>query len=141
MTIKYKNYTKGDTVTLTSLMHELGYSVDPKVLQNNIEEISKRGGVVLIAEKMQQILGCVSVVIDVRLAEGVYAEIVSLVVSKQSRGQGLGKELVQQAQAWAKSRVSKIRVRANEVRSEAHGFYESQGFREIKTQKVFVKTL
>jgi GNAT superfamily N-acetyltransferase len=76
---------------------------------------------------------------DARLAEGVYAEIVSLIVAQEARGKGIGKELLQEAESWAGKRVNKIRIRANEIRNSAHAFYKNQGYEEIKSQKIFIK--
>ena len=120
---------------------ELGYSVDQSELIENIKEILKRDGAVIVAEENNEIIGSVCVLIDVRLAEGIYAEIVSLVVSKKSRGKGVGKALVKEAEKWASYRVKKIRVRANEIRFSAHAFYQNQGYNHIKSQKIFIKKL
>jgi GNAT superfamily N-acetyltransferase len=120
-------------------MLELGYPVEADDLKRNIEEILKRGGQLIIAEEERAIVGTVCVIIDARLAEGIYAEIVSLVVAVNARGRGIGKGLVKKAEDWAKERVHKVRVRANEVRHEAHLFYESQGYNKVKTQRIFIK--
>jgi len=108
---------------------------------NNIIEIYKKGGEIFVAEKNGEAIGSVCVLIDARLAEGVYAEIVSLIVSEKEQGKGIGKELVKKAEAWASKRVNKIRVRANEIRNSAHAFYKNQGYEEIKTQKIFIKKM
>lgn len=134
-----REYQQYDLAKLQNLMLELGYSVDFAALGENISEIYKKGGEIFIAEIDGDVVGSVCVLIDARLAEGVYAEIVSLIVSENKRGKGVGKELVKEAENWAKKHVNKIRVRANEVRSLAHTFYKNQGYEEIKTQKVFVK--
>lgn len=120
-------------------MLELGYSIELMELSNNICEIYKKGGEIFIAERDGESVGSVCVLMDARLAEGVYAEIVSLIVSEKARGKGVGKELVQKAEAWAMERVNKVRVRANEIRSSAHAFYRNQGYEETKTQKIFIK--
>lgn len=121
-------------------MHELGYSVEAEDLKRNIEEILKRGGQIIIAEDDESgIVGTICVTIDARLAEGVYAEIVSLIVEDKVRGKGIGKELVKRAEDWAKEKVHKVRVRANEVRNDAHLFYESQGYNQVKTQRIYIK--
>ncbi len=110
-------------------------------LSSNVEIIYKNSGEIFIAEKNGVVIGSICVVIDARLAEGVYAEIVSLIVSETERGQGVGKKLINVSEEWARKRVNKIRVRANETRSSAHTFYENQGFKEVKIQKIFIKML
>ncbi len=132
-------YHHDDLETLQRLMLELGYSVELSELNNNIREIYRKGGEIFIAEKNGKAVGSICVLIDARLAEGVYAEIVSLIVSEKVRGKGIGKELVKEAEAWARMRVNKIRVRANELRKHAHEFYKNQGYQEIKIQKIFIK--
>lgn len=139
MNIHCRKYRENDLETLQGLMLELGYSTEKNELKNSIEKIHHNGGEVLIAEKNHSIAGSVSVLIDARLAEGVYAEIVSLIVSENARGKGIGKMLVKEAESWASQRVNKIRVRANETRSSAHNFYKNQGYNLTKTQKIFIK--
>ncbi len=136
-----REYKQDDIAKLQNLMLELGYSVNLPELSQNISEIYKKGGEIFITEIDGEVVGSVCVLIDTRLAEGVYAEIVSLIVSENIRGHGVGKELVKEAENWARKHVNKIRVRANEVRSHAHAFYKSQGYEEIKTQKVFIKMM
>jgi len=136
-----RKYQKGDLERLQKLLQELGYSVELQELLNNIIEISKNGGEIFVAETDSEVVGSACVIIDARLAEGVYAEIVSLIVSEKSRGYGIGKELVKEAEIWARKRVNKIRVRANEIRSSAHSFYKRLGYQETKTQKIFTKMM
>ncbi|MGD9217079.1 MAG: GNAT family N-acetyltransferase, partial [Desulfobacteraceae bacterium] len=125
--------------TIQGLMLELGYCVELTQLSINIHEIYKKGGQLFVAEKDGKVAGSVCVLMDARLAEGVYAEIVSLIVAQEARGKGIGKELLQEAESWAGKRVNKIRIRANEIRNSAHAFYKNQGYEEIKSQKIFIK--
>ena len=139
MNICYRDIKNDDLLSIQRLMLELGYPVEADDLKRNIEEILKRGGQLIIAEEERAIVGTVCVIIDARLAEGIYAEIVSLVVAVNARGKGIGKGLVKKAEDWAKERVHKVRVRANEVRHDAHLFYKSQGYKQVKTQRIFIK--
>ena len=141
MRVLIRKYVPDDLDALQDLMSQLGYAVALPELRHNIDEISNRGGEIIVAEKDGAVVGSVCVLIDARLAEGICAEIVSLIVSEKERGTGIGKALVREAEAWASDRVKRIRVRANVKRSAAHLFYESKGFHEIKTQKVFMKKL
>lgn len=141
MTTDCRKYEQGDLGPLKDLLSELGYPVEFDALRHNVDAVYKHGGEILIAEKDKKVVGSVCIVLDARLAEGLYAEIVSLVVAEEMRGQGIGMTLVKNAEAWAGKRVPKIRVRANEIRHAAHAFYRQQGFGEVKTQKVFIKHL
>lgn len=80
--------------------------------------------------------------IGVRSADSFYsrdcAEITGLVVDESARGLGLGTALLEKAAAWAGSHgFDTLRLRANAVRTEAHGFYRARGFTEKKRQVVF----
>ena len=141
MKYTYRTYRQKDLEPLRRLMSELGYDVASSELRNNICEIYRKGGEIFIAAKDGEAVGSVCVLMDARLAEGVYAEIVSLVVSDKAKGKGIGKRLVHEAESWARQRVDKIRVRANEIRAAAHAFYKGRGYEEVKTQKIFVKKM
>ncbi len=141
MEISIRPYRNTDLNELILLMDELGYPLDRHDLQGNIEMIFKREGAILVAEKESQIIASICAITDVRLAEGVYGEIVSLIVSKDYRNMGVGRKLVAEAEKWLGKYVGKIRVRANTVRGDAHKFYERQGYTEIKSQKLFKKDL
>ena len=135
----YRKYTHQDTQALIPLMAQLGYALSEQALSNNLSAVRQQGGEVLVAEVAGNVLGCVSAIIDVRLAEGVKGEIVSLVVSEDARGQGIGKGLVLEAEQWLTGKVTVIRVRANALREQAHLFYESLDYHKEKTQAILIK--
>jgi len=135
----YRKYTHQDTQALVLLMAQLGYDHSETTLSSNVSAVRKQGGEVFVAEVAGNILGCVSAIVDVRLAEGIKGEIVSLVVSEEARGQGLGKGLILEAEKWLSGKVSVIRVRANALREQSHRFYESLGYRKEKAQAVLIK--
>ena len=57
-------------------------------------------------------------------------------------GRGQGAQLVAAAEAWAMRRgVARIVVRSNVAREAAHGFYPALGYRLLKTQHVYAKTI
>jgi GNAT superfamily N-acetyltransferase len=141
MRIHYREYREEDLESLKHLMSELGYSLKSTELKRNIAEILQQGGAIFVGVKDRQVIGAVCVLIDARLAEGIYGEIVSLIVTEKLRGQGLGRQLVQSAEDWAGKRVNRIRVRANVIRKGAHQFYENLGFQAVKDQKVLIKHL
>ncbi|OAZ98693.1 GNAT family N-acetyltransferase [Halomonas sp. G11] len=135
----YRKYTHQDAQALVLLMAQLGYDHSEESLSANISAVREQSGEVFVAEVAGNVRGCVSAIIDVRLAEGVKGEIVSLVVSEEARGQGLGKGLVLEAEKWLSGKVSVIRVRANARREQSHLFYESLGYSKDKTQAVLMK--
>ena len=62
MTIRYRKYKNCDLETLQGLMSELGYSVELNELKNNITEISKKDGAILVAEVNSKIVGSVCII-------------------------------------------------------------------------------
>jgi len=139
MNIIYRKFKEIDQVNLVSLMSELGYDVDRNTLRGRIDSLRAHGGEVIVAETEGEVIGCINPIIDIRLAEGKAGEIVSLIVSKEHRGLGIGKALVKSAESWLGSRCDIIRVRANTIRDDAHDFYKILGYQEVKSQKVFTK--
>lgn len=129
---------KEDAPELVTLIEELGYPSDEKIIRDRLSKIAERNGRVIVAAgNKKELLGCIHVLVDLRLAEGESGEIVSLVVRKNARGQGIGKLLVDKAKKWfAANGFRNVRIRANSLRKEAHQFYQHQGFKEIKSQKV-----
>jgi N-acetylglutamate synthase-like GNAT family acetyltransferase len=141
MKITIRQLSQDDIKIVQQLMHELGYPLDEEELLFNINIINQRNGIILVAELGGNVVGCLSAVINVSLAEGMFGEIVSLVVSREYRGSGIGKCLIKQAEDWLKPKVEKIRIRANSIRLEAHKFYKSLGYIEVKTQISFIKSV
>ena len=132
----------GDATQLSALMKELGYELTENETTSRIHDIHNAGSEIFVALVDEKIVGCVNAIIDVRLAEGKVGEAVSLVVKEQYRGKGIGQSLMQQASTFLQQAgCHDIRIRANSIRKEAHGLYQKWGFKELKTQKVFLKTL
>lgn len=76
------------------------------------------------------------------LESGRRCEIFGLVVDESARGQGVGRALVAAAEEWARLRgLSHVTVRSNIARDLSHPFYLREGYRRVKTQHVYQKTL
>jgi GNAT superfamily N-acetyltransferase len=139
--IRCEPVLESDFPRLVTLLAQLGYNLDEAEIAKNVGAIRKHGGEVFVARMRGDVVGCVGAIIDVRLAGGLNGEIVSLVVLESMRGRGIGKRLVDVAEAWLAAFVSRIRLRANARRVDAHRFYTDAGYQEEKTQKVFQKRL
>ncbi|MDR5868224.1 GNAT family N-acetyltransferase [Halomonas koreensis] len=140
MTARIRMASAADAEALAGLMAELGYAHTAEGIRDLQAEIVARGGAVIVAEGEGRLLGCVSALLDVRLAEGRCGEVASLVVAEAYRGQGLGAELVAAAEAWLGPLVDRVRVRAHVGRREAHAFYCRRGYREVKDQRLFARS-
>lgn len=141
--MKLRYASEKDIHGIVKLINELGYQANDKLIKNRLEKIRQRNGRVIVAEdENENIIGCVHAFIDLRLAEGEIGEIVSLVVNKNVRGQGIGKKLLNNTKNWIlETGCENIRIRANVKREDAHEFYKAHGFEEIKSQKIFQITI
>lgn len=128
---------------LAALAGQLGYPSTP-------EQVAKRLAVILAnpdqavfaAEVDGQVAGWVHVYACQTVESELYAEIGGLVVDENRRGQGLGKALMAQAEAWARQHgILEVRLRSNILRVEAHQFYAAIGYEKIKSQFTFRKPL
>ncbi|MDN3556722.1 GNAT family N-acetyltransferase [Halomonas maura] len=99
MTIRFRQAEAADAEALAGLLSPLGYAHTAGSVRDNLAERVARGGAVIIAEDQRAVVGCVSALLDVRLAEGRCGEVASLVVAETRRGQGLGAQLVAAAEA------------------------------------------
>ncbi|WP_086314135.1 hypothetical protein A5821_001722 [Enterococcus sp. 7F3_DIV0205] len=66
--------------------------------------------------------------------------VMALVVDERIHGQGIGKSLLNHAEQWAKeARAKGVRLNSGVERTEAHRFYEHQGYIRVKNQVNFRK--
>ena len=138
----FHTYSNENSDAVRRLLKQLGYPVSSQELDTRIEHIRAGGGEIFVAKDQDHIAGCINTYIDVRLAEGICGEVVSLVVDRNYRGNGLGKQLLDHAEQWLLQQGCKnLRVRANAKRHGANQFYVDAGYEEVKTQKIFSKNI
>ena len=130
-----------DAAALAALSTQLGYPAKPEEAAERLSTLGDAGAV-LVAEEDGAVLGWIHVC-GIRFFQSPpFAEIGGLVVDEAARGRGVGKLLVQAAVRWAAEQgYARLRVRSNVVREDAHRFYEREGFRRVKTQAVFDRSL
>jgi GNAT superfamily N-acetyltransferase len=132
-----------DAAEMARLAGELGYPM-------SITERARRLGVLLpndlhyvaVAAKDDHLLGWVHVEHRFSLEGGDRAEVMGLVVDSSARRHGLGRELVDVAENWARTRgLAAVTVRSNAARELSHPFYEALGYSREKTQHVYRKVV
>ena len=140
MKIEMRRAAIEDSLSITSLSKELGYDMTPEGTGELIKRISGDSQhMIYVAVADSAVAGWIHAFITARLESGIFCEIAGMVVSEKYRGKGIGRMLVQHIKDWCHAeKVPVLRVRCNEKRKETHQFYMAQGFRELKTQKVFV---
>jgi GNAT superfamily N-acetyltransferase len=121
------------------LFAQLGYPNDAATIERRL--ISRgRDSRVLLAQRGERITGFIALEIVQSLLSGEMAEIAALVVDETQRDHGIGAALVRAAERWAREHgFRQIRVRSNVIRTDAHRFYEREGYAPFKDQRVFEK--
>ncbi|MDH7489563.1 MAG: GNAT family N-acetyltransferase [Anaerolineae bacterium] len=133
----------GDAGRIATLSEQLGYPTDEGAVLERLHAIGQRPDhAVFVAEAKGNVVGWVHVYAVPMLESPAHAEIGGLVVDEAHRGRGIGRALMARAEAWARDMgLGVVRLRSNVIRAEAHAFYEHIGYAQVKTQKVFAKTL
>jgi GNAT superfamily N-acetyltransferase len=133
-----------DYARIAELAGQLGYP-------SSTDEIAKRFDGMLRSEEHAvfvaqlasgDIAGWVAVFIYLVVESDARAEISGFVVDERYRSQRVGMHLLARAERWAREKGCRaIGLRSNVIRDRAHAFYESHGYRHVKTQKSFRKDL
>jgi GNAT superfamily N-acetyltransferase len=133
-----------DAAAVARLSGQLGYPVDREEIQDRLRRLSESpdAAVFVAGGPGGDVFGWIHVAAPRDLVSARYAEVRALVVDEAHRGQGIGKALLQAAEAWARERLfDSIRVRSNTARERTRGFYEREGYAVTKTQYNFHKPL
>jgi GNAT superfamily N-acetyltransferase len=123
--VKVRAAKPGDAPRLVELIHELGHEIDENRVRKNLAALKKTGETPLVATIGKQLVGMCGVgrrVVIHRPAP--LGRITALVVTKAAQGHGIGKMLVEAAEAWMrKGGCQLVEVTSNDRRTEAHAFY------------------
>lgn len=121
------------------LSKQLGYPLSLTEITDNIREVEKaKDQIVLAAMYDKEVIGWIHGFRCTFLESKPFLEIGGLIVDENYRSKGIGRTLLESIKEWAtKKDIHEIRVRSNVKRTRAHRFYLSNGFEEIKEQKVF----
>lgn len=134
--------TLQDAPALQPLVEELGYPASSTAsrLQRVLDSGDHR---VLVAETPNGgIVGWAHVFGALRVESDPFAELGGLVVANAWRGRGIGRRLVAAAERWAYDNgYRSLRIRSRIERTNAHRFFELQGYADRKTQRVFERSL
>lgn len=133
-----------DAMKIYSLADQLGYRCPPDEIRERLEQVRGHARhAILVAETATDgILGWLHTFAEPSLLSEQRAEIAGLIMEERFRGQGVGRALLQRAEAWAAGQGCRaVGVRSNMIRTDALAFYTSMGYETIKTQRVFRKRL
>ena len=134
----------GDFERMAELAGQLGYPCTEQQVRERVKEMANsRGQAVFVAERPGEgVAGWIGVFIFRAVELDKCAEISGLIVDEGERSQGVGKALLDAAEAWARSAgCEAISVHSNIKRQRAHGFYMRNGYAWVKTQEFLRKDL
>lgn len=133
-----------DASMITELCFQLGYPTEPGGVSAKLAGLSEdEEHAIYVAElKGQGVVGWVHVFIYKPFHCDFMAEVAGLVVDKACRGKGVGKQLMQAVEAWARDKCcAVVSLRSNIIRKEAHCFYKNLGYEIIKESYTFRKKI
>jgi len=110
---------------------EADFAIDPAVQQRGLALLLARGeAAVLVACAGETVVGMASVQLTVSTARGgLSAGIEDVIVAAGHRGTGLGRRLIEAAEAWARGKGAvRLALLADETNAAALDFYDRLGF-------------
>lgn len=128
---------------VAALSDQLGYPVNSDELSQRWRELSQnKRHALLVCEESENILGWIHLECVEDLIEEEKAEIKAVVVEENSRGNGVGRALIEAGEKWAKTyHLHTIYLSCNILRTRTHGFYQRNGFTNYKSSLFFEKKI
>jgi GNAT superfamily N-acetyltransferase len=120
-----------DDVSITRLLHQLGYDVTQALIHEKLQTlIPGPADKILVATIDGEVAGSVSLhVLPLFHLSGFLGRITSMVVDERHRGTGVGSALIAAAERWFKvAGCVKLEVTSADHRGAAHHFYVKHGF-------------
>jgi predicted N-acetyltransferase YhbS len=136
--------TEADAIAVAELCGQLGYPASADEVRRRIVAIasSEARQAVFVACLGDEVVGWIDVALTSHLQSRPFALIGGLVVKDGVRGQRIGKRLNDAAEEWTRAKgVSVVRVTSRSTRTGAHRFYLREGYRDVKSSRVFEKIL
>lgn len=133
-----------DATRLAALSGQLGYPATAAEMTTRLAAVGSdpRHAIFVVAEAGGTVVGWVHACLRDLLVSQPQAEIEGLVVDEACRSVGLGRQLLERAEEWARDQgCTTVFLRSNVTRERAHAFYERAGYQHVKTSKAFRKGL
>ncbi len=135
--------SRADLPHLLTLCSQLGYETDLDSLSRRfLEVVQNPEHALLVALEKEIPVAFLHARVSVSFVRESGVEVAALVVDKNHRGAGIGRSLMRHAEQWAREQgYPAIFLRSNEIREEAHKFYEGLGYDTTKKSLGFLKNL
>jgi GNAT superfamily N-acetyltransferase len=129
--VSVRDAEERDAPAIASLCGQLGYPMPAEAVVTRMDRLRDGGQArVVVATIGDEAVGLATVHIRHTINhESPIGQLTLLVVDERVRGQGVGRILVTESEAWARARGCKRFVVTTALRrTEAHAFYERLGF-------------
>ena len=143
MQVAIREMVLEDAEAVNALTIQLGYVLSIPDTKGQLEQIlCKNDHIAYVAVLEGKVIGWIHAFLVISIESKTFLEIGGLVIDERLRGHKIGTALVETVKQWSAARhIVALRVRSNRKRTNAHRFYLTTGFREIKEQKVFALDL
>ena len=141
---RIRHMVESDAERVADLTTELGYPSTAEEISTRFAAVEERpeSAVLVAVDESDAPIGWIQVTRIAALAESDVAMIAGLVVGDGHRSGGVGAELLEAAESWAREHGARtMSVRSRTERARAHRFYEAHGYRQVKLSHVFGKRL
>ncbi|MFP5226412.1 MAG: N-acetyltransferase family protein [Acidobacteriota bacterium] len=130
-----------DAAAVAELSGQLGYPESEEEMRGRIERLMRsEDRVAFAAVRAAELVGWIDAAVERHLQAEDTVVIGGLVVRESARGCGVGKQLCEAVEGWAREQgFARVRVRSQIQREAAHRFYLRDGYRQVKTSLVFEK--
>ncbi len=129
-----------DAKKISSLLFQMGYSIDEETIKEKIEKLSNnKDDMLLVWEEDENVKAFISIHFFTQLAlKGDFLRINYFCVDSAMRGKGIGAKMLEYVENEAKKRgCFRIELHSSYKRKKAHIFYKKHGYFEYP--KYFVK--
>jgi GNAT superfamily N-acetyltransferase len=132
-----------DAEGIARLTSQLGYELQASAAAERLSRLLARPDhEFFVADVDGHVAGWLHATVLEYVESGPFVVIGGLVVDEDHRRKGVGRLLMEHAEAWARQQgCSIVRLWSSAARTAAHRFYEELGYTNIKTQYSFIKSL
>jgi ribosomal protein S18 acetylase RimI-like enzyme len=132
-----------DAAVIGNLVVQLGYpNTTDDARRRLVQLLGRADHAVFVAAESDGVIGFIHICVNETVEHEPRAEIKGFAVGEGHQSRGIGAQLLDAAEGWAKQRgLSTVRVRSNVKRDRARSFYERHGYEVMKVQNIFDKKL
>lgn len=143
MKLTIRTMTADDLDAAQPLMEQLGYALSgDQIRQRYLAIRAAEGHDLFVGDLGGKIVSLLHVYARPALDKPPEAVVQALVVASETRGGGVGKAMMRQAEGWARQNgFSSVSLASGVAREEAHRFYKALGYDVFATSHLFRKNM